>query len=62
MTNTCVELANKILALRDDLPKTKDAIEKKYRAAVLSLCRDITEGPLDAPFGQITPKQSITDD
>jgi hypothetical protein len=56
------ELANRILALRDKgLPKSKTSNETEYRTAVLSLCREITEGPIDAQFGQITVAESIID-
>jgi hypothetical protein len=54
------ELANKILALRDGgLPKPRNSKEKEYQTAVLSLCREITIGPIDAPFGQITVKDTV---
>ena len=62
MEHRCTQLANQIMALRDGLPNTKHPIEIKYRTAVLSLCREITEGPIDAPFGQITPEKPITED
>jgi hypothetical protein len=62
MEDIWTQYANKILALRSQLPATRNPIERKYRAAVLSLCREITEGPIDAPFGQISPGNSITKD
>jgi hypothetical protein len=62
MEDIWTQYANKILALRSQLPATRNPIERKYRAAVLSLCREITEGPIDARFGPISPEKAITED
>ncbi len=62
MEDIWTQYANKILALRSRLPATRNPIERKYRAGILSLCREITAGPIDAPFGQTSPEKDITED
>ena len=56
------QLTKKILDLVSQLPATRNPAERKYRAAVSNLCREITEGPIDAAFGQTMPDKSITSD
>jgi hypothetical protein len=61
MDERVATLARRVLALRDGLSNTKNPRELEYRVAVLSLCREITEGPIDAQFGQVVPDSSIMD-
>jgi hypothetical protein len=60
MEHRCTKLANKVLEWQDKLPKTKNSIEIKYRATVLSLCREITEGPV-GDEGQFAPDTTTMD-
>jgi hypothetical protein len=60
MEHRCTKLANKVLELQDKLPKTKNSIEITYRAAVRSLCREITDG-LVGGEGQFTTGTTTMD-